>query len=108
MAIASKLTDGNATPVQLLLTQQEADWLANKLQIDYGSYPVNTKPTHGICDPRCTPTNYITGDIMNKKLLERIKALFLLRLAKKTSWGRKEVIEHYNAAVTEALMEQLP
>lgn len=44
---------------------------------------------------------------MNKKLLNRIREIFLQKLAAKTGWGRTELIAQYDAAVTEAIMEML-
>lgn len=42
---------------------------------------------------------------MNKKLLERILALFTEKLAKKTGWGKNEVLNAYKDSVREALLE---
>jgi hypothetical protein len=42
---------------------------------------------------------------MNKKLLERIEALFTAKLQAKTGWGRNDVLAAYKDAVREALME---
>lgn len=42
---------------------------------------------------------------MNKKLLERIKAIFQEKLMAKTGWGRNDIMAAYNDAVNEAIME---
>jgi hypothetical protein len=44
---------------------------------------------------------------MNKKLLARIRELFLAKLASKTGWGRNEILAAYDAAVSEAILELL-
>lgn len=44
---------------------------------------------------------------MNKKLLERIEAIFTAKLQSKTGWGRNEVLAIYKEAVTEAVLEML-
>lgn len=44
---------------------------------------------------------------MNKKLLARIKELFIEKLQAKTGWGRNEIISIYEQAVSEAIMEML-
>lgn len=44
---------------------------------------------------------------MNKKLLARIKELFLAKLQAKTGWGRNEIATLYDEAVTEAVLETL-
>lgn len=44
---------------------------------------------------------------MNKKLLLRIQTIFFLKLQVKTGWGRNDIMQAYNDAVSEALMETL-
>lgn len=44
---------------------------------------------------------------MNKKLLERIEAIFTEKLQAKTGWGRNEILAAYKDSVNEALMELL-
>ena len=44
---------------------------------------------------------------MTKQLLKRIDELFAAKLQAKTGWGRNEVLQAYNDAVQEALMEAL-
>ena len=44
---------------------------------------------------------------MNKKLLELIKAKFEAKLQAKTGWGRNDVMQIYEQAVTESLLEIL-
>jgi hypothetical protein len=42
---------------------------------------------------------------MNKKLLDLIKQKFIERLQAKTGWGRNDVINEYQDAVNESLLE---
>lgn len=42
---------------------------------------------------------------MNKKLLALIKEKFTARLSTKTGWGRNDILEQYNLAVNDALIE---
>ena len=42
---------------------------------------------------------------MNKKLLIRIKELFIEKLQAKTGWGRNEIISIYEQTVTEAIID---
>lgn len=44
---------------------------------------------------------------MNKKLLERIREIFLAKLSAKTGWGKNEVLQAYDDSVREALLELL-
>ncbi len=44
---------------------------------------------------------------MNKKLLKRIKELFVQKLNAKTGWGRVEILALYDEAVNEAVLEML-
>ena len=44
---------------------------------------------------------------MNRKLINMIKSKFAERMQAKTGWGRNEVIEALNAAISDALLELL-
>lgn len=44
---------------------------------------------------------------MNKKLLARIRTLFVERLATKTGWGRVELLALYDSCVSDAILEFL-
>jgi hypothetical protein len=42
---------------------------------------------------------------MNKKLIELIREKFKARLAAKTGWGRNDIMEQFELALNEALLE---
>lgn len=42
---------------------------------------------------------------MNKEIIKRIKEIFAEKIATKNSWGKNEIINLHNEAVSEALME---
>lgn len=44
---------------------------------------------------------------MNKKLVELIREKFKQRLLAKTGWGRNDIMEQFELAVNEALLELL-
>lgn len=44
---------------------------------------------------------------MTKKLLARIREIYLQKLLAKTGWGRNELIAIYDQSVSEALMEMV-
>jgi len=44
---------------------------------------------------------------MNKKLIEAVRRHFTQRLQAKTGWGRVELLQEFEAAVNDALLELL-
>jgi len=42
---------------------------------------------------------------MNKEIIKRIKEIFNQKISTKNSWGKNEIINLHNEAVSEALME---